>query len=145
MSWGTCYSGSNNIHGGYPPIMADGRNFANWQPGAVINQNIKDSANIQSNWNYRNYLINNAESIMSGNLLSACDQCCYCPAKYGVDQPTNSSPFLYSSCTDNINPYGYSNSDLKNHYISEYKLQSRMVAPILTQDQYITNNYPRAN
>ena len=28
MSWGTCYSGSNNIHFGFPPIMTDGRNYA---------------------------------------------------------------------------------------------------------------------
>ena len=37
MSWATCYAGSNNIHFNYPPIMNDGRNFASWQPGAVIN------------------------------------------------------------------------------------------------------------
>ena len=40
MSWGTCYAGSNNIHFDFPPIMADGRNYATWQPGAVINENI---------------------------------------------------------------------------------------------------------
>ena len=41
MSWGTCYQGSNNIHFDFPPIMTDGRNFAKWQPGAVINENIR--------------------------------------------------------------------------------------------------------
>ena len=33
MSWGTCFSGSNNIHFDFPPIMSDGRNFSSWQPG----------------------------------------------------------------------------------------------------------------
>ena len=33
MSWGTCYSGSDNIHYDFPSIMNDGRLFTNWQPG----------------------------------------------------------------------------------------------------------------
>ena len=41
MSWGTCYSGSNNIHFDYPPIMDDGRNYAKWQPAAVINDEMR--------------------------------------------------------------------------------------------------------
>ena len=41
MSWGTCYSASNNIHFDFPPIMNDGRNYASWQPVAVINNEIK--------------------------------------------------------------------------------------------------------
>ena len=53
MSWGTCYAGSNNIHFNYPPIMTDGRNYADWQPGAVINERIKEQAGIKSNSQYR--------------------------------------------------------------------------------------------
>ena len=41
MSWATCYSGSNNIHFNYPPLMADGRSYASWQPDAVINRRIQ--------------------------------------------------------------------------------------------------------
>ena len=59
MSWGTCYAGSNNIYPDFPPIMNDGRNFANWQPGALINEYIRQEANIKSNWSYRNYLTKN--------------------------------------------------------------------------------------
>ena len=83
MTWGTCYSGSNNIHFDFPPIMTDGRNYATWQPGAVINQQIKKQANIKSNWQYRKYLTDNADSIIKYNQLEACDQCCSCPARYG--------------------------------------------------------------
>ena len=39
MSWATCYAGSNNIHFDFPPIITDGRNYAKWQPGAVITPN----------------------------------------------------------------------------------------------------------
>ena len=41
MSWGTCYSGSNNIYHDFPPIMHDGRNYSSWQPGASLNEHIK--------------------------------------------------------------------------------------------------------
>ena len=67
MSWGTCYSGSNNIHFDYPPIMMDGRNFADWQPGAVINERIRQDAHIKSNADYRKYLTNNADNIIKYN------------------------------------------------------------------------------
>ena len=43
MSWGTCYSGSNNIHFGFPPLMTDGRNYASWQPEAVINKTLQEN------------------------------------------------------------------------------------------------------
>ena len=48
MSWGTCYSGSNNIHFDSPPLMSDGRNFASWQPGAKLNQQLRNENNIKS-------------------------------------------------------------------------------------------------
>ena len=41
MSWGTCYSGSNNIHAGFPALMSDGRWAANWEPGCAINNQLK--------------------------------------------------------------------------------------------------------
>jgi hypothetical protein len=45
MSWSTCYSGSNNINFNFPPIMADGRNYASWQPDAVVNERIQKQEN----------------------------------------------------------------------------------------------------
>ena len=155
MSWGTCYSGSNNIHFDSPPIMNDGRNYSKWQPAAVLNNEIRKSENIQTNWQYRNYLVNNAESIIKHNQQEACDECCSCPAKYSdpsltpieVEKLKNSSntPFLYSSCSDSSAPYGYETSNLKNMYLQDHELQARMIAPVLTQDQYLAQNYKNAN
>jgi len=48
MSWATCFNSSNNIHFNFPPIMADGRNYATWQPEAVINQIIGNIDNFCS-------------------------------------------------------------------------------------------------
>jgi hypothetical protein len=147
MSWGTCYAGSNNIHLDFPPIMHDGRNYANWQPGSVINDNIRKEANITSNWQYRQYLSKNADTIMQINQLSAAGDCCSTTAQYGSGQQaiTNNSPYLYKSCLDKTAKYGYENSDLKNLYLADYALQARMVTPVFSQDQLLNQSVPRAN
>jgi hypothetical protein len=147
MSWGTCYAGSNNIHSNFPPIMHDGRNYAEWQPGAVINERIRKEANISSNWQYRQYLCNNANTIMEFNKLSAAGDCGANMAQYGSgEQPiSNNSPYLYKSNLDKTVKYGYENSDLKNLYLSDYELQSRMITPVFSQDQLLNQNIPRAN
>jgi hypothetical protein len=148
MSWGTCYSGSNNIHFDFPPIMKDGRNYANWQPGGALNEEIRKENKIHSNWAYRKFLSENADNIIRANQAAACDDCCSCPAKYSAaNQPTNNNntPFLYKSCLDNTQPFGYENSDLKNLYLSDVQLQMRMVTPVLTQEQILRQGYARAN
>ena len=145
MSWGTCYAGSNNIHFDSPPLMSDGRNYASWLPGAVTNDKLRQENNIKTNWQYRNFLTNNADAIILQNQLNACDQCCTCPARYGNNQPKTGTPFLYKSCVQSTQPFGYQNSNLKNEYLSSYQLQCRLVAPVLTQDQYLKQGYPNAN
>ena len=160
MSWGSCASGSNNIHFGFPPIMTDGRNYANWQPGGSLNADIRKRENITTNWQYRKYLTENADDIIAINQLEACDQCCSCPARYtsapshsntaAIHTTTsnttpNTTPFLYKSCTDTTEPYGYETSDLKNLYLSESQLQTRMVTPVFTQDQLLKKGYANYN
>jgi hypothetical protein len=144
MSWGTCYAGSNNIHFDFPPIMSDGRNYAKWQPGAAINQQIREDNNIKTNWQYRQYLTTHADAIIKSNQLDACDECCYCPALRTGESVPN-TPFLYKSCMEKSQPYGYENSDLKNVYLSSYQLQARMVAPAITQEQLLQRQYPNPN
>jgi len=59
MSWATCYSGSNNINFNFPPIMADGRNYATWQPDAVINERIqKQEGTFHTNLNPYSIVLN---------------------------------------------------------------------------------------
>jgi hypothetical protein len=157
MSWGTCYTGSNNIHFNFPPIMADGRNFASWQPGSVINERIREESGIKSNWQYRKYLMENADQIIKYNQLGACEQSSGGVVNYGGEEKLNGSPFLYNSYLENYQvqagqvqagqvqagqvqagqPFGYENSDLKNSYLSRQQLQERMVTPVITQDQLL--------
>jgi len=137
MSWGTCYGASNNIHFDSPPLMSDGRNFATWVPMCQVNDTIREDNNITSNYNYRQFLIKNADSIIKKNQINACDACCGCWEQYRKIPYTDANNYLYKSCSDKGQPYGYENSDLKNLYLSRQALQSKLVSPILTQEQYL--------
>jgi len=136
MSWATCYSGSNNIHFDFPPIMADGRNYASWQPEAVINKRIQRQENIKSNWQYRQYLTNNGMKIMNYNNMSACyDLGMPCSVTTGQSTPSSNVPIMYNSLFDTGSPgYGYQNSDLKNPYLSRQQLEAKMISPYFTPD-----------
>jgi len=130
MSWATCYSGSNNIHFNFPPIMADGRNFASWQPDAVINQRIQKQEQIKSNWQYRQYLQKNGNQIMNYNNLEACYDLGLDPHVQTGRTPSNNVPYAFKSAFDTTTPgFGYCNSDLKNPYLTREQLNSRMVSP----------------
>ena len=144
MSWGTCTNGSNNIHFDFPPIMNDGRNFATWQPGAVINKQIRNENNINTNSKYRQFLTENADSIIKANQLEACNNSCYCPSMK-TGEPISNTPFLYTSCMEKTQPYGYDDSDLKNLYLSSNQLQSRMISPIISQEQFLKQKIPNHN
>jgi len=97
----------NNIHFDSPAIMADGRTYSNWQPCAAINENIRKRENINSNWDYRNYLQTNANSIMSMDRRMACE---------------------YSGCTQVDNKVNTTTqSDLKQLYLSRQQLQESIV------------------
>jgi hypothetical protein len=97
----------NNIHFDSPAIMADGRTYSNWQPCAVINENIRIRENIKTNWDYRNYLQSNANSIMTLDRRTACEQTGCIP----VDNKIST----------------YEPSDLKQIYLSRQQLQEDIV------------------
>ncbi len=141
MSWGTCYSASNNIHFDFPPIMSDGRNFASWQPGAVVNEQIREKEGIINNWQYRKYLIANADKIIKQNQIAACDECSSSTSLFGSNRKVSEGPYLYKSWHDNSQPYGYETSDLKSAYLTRNQLQSRKVTPLLTQEQLMKQRY----
>ena len=121
---GTCYSGSNNIHFGFPPLMTDGRNYASWQPEAVINKTLQENSGMKTNWEYRKYLVDNADSIMKFNQLSLVINA----VLVLQDMATTSLPQghrSYLSRTDSTQPYGYENSNLKKNTFHEnnYKVE----------------------
>lgn len=130
MSWQTCYSGSNNIDFNSPPIMNDGRNYATWQPEAVINERIQHKEGINSNWSYRLFLQRNATQIMNYNTAESCYTLGMDP-HYNTDAtPSSNVPYTFKGTFDTSQPgFGYCNSDLKNPYLSREQLNARLVAP----------------
>ena len=137
MSWSTCYSGSNNIHFNFPPIMADGRNFAQWQPDAVVNNRIQQKEGIANNWSYRQYLQQNGLQIMNYNTTEACYELGLDPHIQTGKTPSDNVPYTFKSTFDTGKPgFGYCNSDLKNPYLSREQLNSRLISPSINPQAY---------
>lgn len=133
--WGTCFSGSNNIHFNFPPIMADGRNYASWQPEAVINRRIQTQENIHNNWSYRQFMQQNGREIMKYNNSEACYDLGLNPHVQTGRTPSNNVPYLYKSTFDSSKPgFGYCNSNLKSPYLSKEQLNARLVAPSINMN-----------
>jgi hypothetical protein len=110
--------------------MADGRNYASWQPEAVINERIQKQENIQSNWQYRQFLQHNGLKIMKYNSTEACYDLGIDPHTTTNTTPSSNVPFTYRSSFDTAKPgFGYCNSDLKNPYLTREQLNARMIAP----------------
>jgi len=119
---------TNNIYEGYPPLMSDGRTIvSSYQPEAVLNNKIIKDNQIESNWQYRKFLTENGLSIMKQNFKEASNDVGY--VKRFNDFNYNTMPYLYKSYDDNIKPFGYQTSDLKDLYLSREELDSHRIAP----------------
>jgi len=130
MSWKTCYSGSNNIEFNYPPLMSDGRNYASWQPDAVINNELQNKYKIYNNWNYRKFLQNNGIHIMNYNTEESYYTSGLDPYISSSKTPSENVPYKFKGTFDTSKPrFGYCNSDLKNPYLSREQLNARLISP----------------
>lgn len=125
---------SNNMYDGYPPIMSDGRVItASYQPNAVLNEDILQQNGIQSNWQYRKFMIDHADEIRKENFRESSNDVGY--IKRYIDLPLSgvpaTVPYLYKSYIDTSRPFGYETSDLKEIYLSKEELDSRRSAPVI--------------
>jgi hypothetical protein len=141
---------ANNIYPGFPPLMSDGRALiASWQPEAVENNSLLLQSGVKSNWEYRKYLTQNAETIMRHNMREAENDVGY--VNLGVKRvgdanalpflasiPRNiASPALYSSYVQPEHSYGKFESDLKADYLSREQLAARIVTPVISQAELL--------
>jgi hypothetical protein len=118
---------TNNVYDGFPPLMSDSRSlFAAWQPEAFQNQQLLKQSGVRSNWEYRKYLSDNAEKIIRDNFSEAAND-----IGYFVDEfrPVSANSAGASQWSDH--------SDLKQLYLSREELQSKRVAPVLTQEELL--------
>jgi hypothetical protein len=76
-----CYKTSNNKHFGCPPRMDDARHFTDYRPSCHINNIIRTGNNVLNSFQYRNFLINNADELMNLNRDYACQKNCCGPCK----------------------------------------------------------------
>jgi hypothetical protein len=117
--------------------MADGRNWAQWQPDAVVNNRIQKQEGITNNWNYRQYLQQNGLQIMNYNTAESCYELGLDPHVQTGKTPSDNVPYTFRSTFDTSKPgFGYCNSDLKNPYLSREQLNSRLVAPSINPQAY---------
>jgi len=129
MSWATCYSGSNNIHLNFPPLMSDGRQFTHLDPSCEANDRLKKFLNLNTNYEYRQYLINNGNTLINKNRMDAF--MLNNNTKVGNGSQETNNKYIFNSVHDGNKPFGYEGSDLKNLYLSRQQLQSSMEAPII--------------
>jgi hypothetical protein len=136
---------TNNRYGGFPPLMCDGRSLiAAWQPEADINNDIIQRNGIRSNWEYRQYLTNNAPEIMRRNFIDSANDIGYYArnaTEAGDAQPilatSLSRPFMYSSILEQPGHLGNENTDLKTEYLTKEQLNAQQFSPVVTQDELI--------
>ena len=107
--------------------MSDGRHFTNFDPTYKSNPGLKSRLGIKSNYDYRQWLINNGNSVINKNYASACNESSPC-VEAAKKTPPNVK-YLYQSAADMSTPYGYEGSDLKNIYLSDklYNLHYKLL------------------
>jgi hypothetical protein len=135
MSWATCYGdgGCNNIDFSAPPMMMDGRFFTSYNPPSITASHLKRAEGIRSNWDYRQYIQQNAVQIMKYN-----NEECYSNLGIGgaatapMTQRGNTTPKLFTSTHDTSEPpFGYCKSQLKSSYLSRHQLNAKLIAPVI--------------
>jgi hypothetical protein len=110
-----------------PKPNLQGKDYSSWQPNSLINKKIHVDAEIQSNWQYRQYIQKNANDIMKYNTMQTIQASGNNPYTILNTKPTQNTPYLYNSVHDTSNPYR--NSDLKQDYTTKEQMKSRMISP----------------
>tara|TARA_B100001057_G_scaffold342303_1_gene343201 strand:- start:688 stop:999 length:312 start_codon:yes stop_codon:yes gene_type:complete len=95
------------------------------------NDEIVKMNNINTNWDYRNYLTQNANNIMSHNKYNSC-------LNTGIStdliyEKKDGNPFLFHSTLDNSRPFGYQTSDLKEAFVYKRHGEILKVAPKISK------------
>ena len=128
---------TNNQYTNFPPIMNDGRSIvASWQPGAVVNEILVQQNGIQSNWQYRRYLMNNSNDIRDNLWKEALNDVGYSVRNESSSQLFQ-TPKVYGSLNEPTSHRNADPSDLKDIYLNRQQLEARRIVPSMTQDEMI--------
>jgi|LauGreDrversion4_2_1035121.scaffolds.fasta_scaffold23557_3 hypothetical protein len=140
---------TNNVYSGFPPIMSDGRALIGaWQPESLENDALLRDAGIQSNWDYRQYLQKNAESVVRRNFIESANDFGFYErgvfakaTEQGAFEPSQANastkPAVYKSVFEPEHSYGYAPSDLKQSYLSREQLAAKQQSMVITQEELL--------
>ena len=96
----TCNKTSNNKFFDCPARMDDGRHFTDYRSSSSVDDMIRYSNNVMSNFEYRQFLINNGNNIMTINNnytkdKVGCGSCDYVSVPFNTECDVNN---VYSRC-----------------------------------------------
>ena len=102
-----------------------------YQGESATNNKLLTSTNITSNWQYRQYIQNNAIQIMKYNTMSAINASGNNP--YVINQTNaDKNVFLYQSTHDNRTAkVHHPNTDMRENYLKTEQFNSRKIAPVI--------------
>lgn len=113
---------TNNLYVGFPPKMADGRALvASYQPEAVINNDLIASNDIKTNWQYRQFLVKNAKTVIETNFNESANDVGYYKRVYAAPAIQYNKRLFDTYEIEN----GDQMSDLKVEYLSREQLAAR--------------------
>jgi hypothetical protein len=127
------YKTPNNIHHNFPGLMEDKRLFTDYTQNSVIEQKKQQELNFKTNSEYRQYLIDNASSIIQENKFTYLNDVNQYISNNDPDHLFNlksqrfNNPYLFDSIQDCVQPYGYENNFTKSKYLSRERLADKTV------------------
>jgi hypothetical protein len=129
---------TNNNYNHFPPFMQDGRSvLSTLGPESQLDANLSKKEGIQSNWQYRQYLMANSEMIRDKMFTDSLSDVGF--SKNGDMNHTETirPPQLYGSVHDPTSHVQAMPSDLKETYLTREQLQDKLVVPSMTQEQLV--------
>ena len=63
----SCRTTSDNFYSCCPAKMSDGRMFTDYRPSCTVNNNLRSQNNSENSYEYRQFLIRNADKLMNVN------------------------------------------------------------------------------
>jgi hypothetical protein len=134
---------TNNQFDKFPPLMNDGRAITSaWQSMRDLNATMHRESGIQTNFDYRKYMINNAEKLIKQNMEQVLNDSGY----YTSMARANESNYKYLDPhrIKQATPYmadrevpAINESDLRREYLSREELEMRRRPVVLTQEDML--------
>jgi hypothetical protein len=128
--WATQYNTPNNLAAlKFPGVVNDGRSFTSYDPEHELNDKLRKAHNIQTNRDYKRFLVDHAPDIMKRNMQAALvENRVWMPTEPQLKQ---GSLYLYKDVHDQTKPFGFESSFPKSMYMSREQLDDKKRRPLV--------------